>query len=113
MSFQRGEVYLVDLEPTRGKEIQKKRLAVIVSNNVINTESSIVIICPITDATGKNSPIHIAIDRNEGGLKKLSVAHCAQIRAVDKERLMQKNGNLTAQKMKEIDAGIKLALSLS
>jgi mRNA interferase MazF len=113
MGVQRGEVYLVDLEPTRGKEIQKKRLAVIVSNNVANVESSVVVICPITDATGKNSPIHIPIDRNEGGLKKLSVAHCLQIRAVDKERLIQKNGNLTAQKMKEIDSGIKLALSLN
>ena len=105
--FQKGDVYLVCLDPTIGAEIKKSRPAVILSNNIININSPIVIVCPITDSTGKTSPVHILINKNEGGLTKESVANCVQIRAVDKSRLYQKIGNLSAQKMSEIEKGIK------
>jgi mRNA interferase MazF len=110
MSFQKGEVHLVNLDPTVGSEIKKSRPAVIVSNNIININSPLVVICPITDSTGKTSPIHILINKKEGGVDKESVANCAQIRAVDKNRLYEKIGNLSAQKMGEIEKGIKYVL---
>ncbi len=110
MNFQKGEIYWVNLDPTVGAEIQKMRPGVIVSNNVINASSPIVIVCPITDSTGKNSPIHILIEKNEGGLKKESIAHCGQIRTVDQSRLYEKIGNLSSQRMKEIETGIKYVL---
>lgn len=112
MAFQRGEVYSVDLNPTVGGEIQKHRPAVVVSSNPFNAAASIVVICPITDATGKTSPIHIAVLRGEGGLQKDSVVHCGQLRAVDASRFDNKLGNLPAEKMREIDKGLKLVLSL-
>ena len=106
MSFQKGEVHLVNLDPTIGSEIKKIRPAVIVSNNVININSPVVVICPITDSTGKTSPIHVLIKEKEGGLKKESVANCLQIRCIDQSRLYEKIGNLSAQKMSEIEKGI-------
>jgi mRNA interferase MazF len=108
--FEKGEVHSVDLEPTVGGEIKKPRPAVIVSNNVLNTSYPVVVVCPITDSTGKKSPIHILLAEKEGGLKKESVVHCGQIRTVDKGRLLEKIGNLSAEKMREIEIGIKHVL---
>lgn len=110
MNFQKGEVHLVDLEPTRGGEMQKVRPAVIVSNNVISNSSAIVIVCPITDSTGKKSPIHVLVPEKEGGLVKESVVHCGQIRAIDKLRLFQKLGHLSAETMRQVETGIKYVL---
>lgn len=110
MSFQKGEVFWVNLDPTEGAEIKKKRPAVIISNNVINANSPLIVVCPITDSTGKKSPIHILIEKGEGGLTKDSIAHCGQIRTVDKSRLYEKIGNLNSKKMAEIESGIKLVL---
>jgi mRNA interferase MazF len=110
MNFQKGEVHLVDLEPTRGGEMQKTRPAVIVSNNVINGVGAMVVVCPITDSTGKKSPIHILVPEKEGGLTKESVVHCAQIRAVDRLRLYEKLGHLSADTMRQVETGIKYVL---
>ncbi len=110
MTYQKGEVYMVDFNPTRGEEINKIRPAVIVSNNVINTNYPTVVVCPITDATGKTSPIHIGLNKGEGGLTKESVALCTQIRSVTTERLYEKIGNLSAEKMLAIGSGIKYVL---
>lgn len=110
MSFQKGEIYWTNLDPTEGAEIQKKRPAVIVSNNVLNASSPVVVICPITDSTGKKSPIHILIEKGEGGLTKESIAHCGQVRTVDQSRLLEKIGNLNSKKMTEIGDGLKYVL---
>ncbi len=84
--FQKGEVYWVNLDPTIGSEMRKLRPTVIVSNNVINAHSPVVVVCPITDSTGKKSPIHIVISKKEIALQKESVVHCGQIRAIDASR---------------------------
>ena len=108
----RGEVYSVNLDITMGGEIRKTRPAVIISSNLLIDQMSTVVVCPITDATGKKSRIHVLINRGEAGLSKDSVAHCAQIRSVDKGRLNAKIGNLSPAKMKEIDMGLREALGL-
>ena len=102
----RGEVYYVDLNPTQGSEIRKNRPCVVVSNNAINFHAAVIIICPITEATGKHSPIHIPIPDGEGGLTKPSIAHCGQLRAIDKSRLGNKAGELSDVTMREITIGI-------
>ena len=111
----RGEVYYADLEPTVGSEMKKTRPCVIVSNDSINFNSSVVIVCPITDAYNKRktSPIHILIPMGEGGLVKDSVVHCGQIRAIDKSRLNAKPiGGLDDEKMGKITEGIAHATDI-
>src|ERR1041385_4347201 len=99
MEIKRGEVYMVELSPTKGSELKDPHPVVIVSTEAINKKSSVVIICPITDASGKNSPIHIPIEEGDGGLKKDSIVHCGQIRSIDKERIGKKLGELDRYKM--------------
>jgi mRNA interferase MazF len=108
----RGDVYYVDLEPTEGHEMKKTRPCVVVSNNAINFHASVLIVCPITDSTGKYSPIHVAIPAKEGGLTKPSIAHCGQLRAIDKLRLGNKTGQLSDTTMSEITTGIAHAMDV-
>jgi mRNA interferase MazF len=108
----RGEVYYIDLEPTKGSEMKKERPCVIVSSNSINFNASIIIVCPITDAYGKNSPIHIPIPETEGGLTKKSTVHCGQIRAIDKTRLGKRSGDLSDGTMNEITKGIAFSMDV-
>lgn len=111
----RGEVYIADLEPVQGSEMQKKRPCVVVSSDSINFNASVIIICPITDAYGKakTSPIHIAVSPPEGGLTKDSIIHCGQIRAVDKSRLDNiAIGGLTEETMIKVTEGIAHAAGI-
>ena len=108
----RGEIYYADLDPTVGSEMQKIRPAVVVSNDVINENSSVVVVCPITDATGKGGRYHIYLPKGEGGLTKDSIAHCGQVRAIDKIRLKNKLGTLRKDSLDEVNKGLRIVLSV-
>ncbi len=112
-SVQRGEVYIVKPDPSIGKEIQKKRMCVIVSSNILNATAGLAIVCPITEGMGKQADlIHIAILKGEGGSTKDCIVLCEQVKAVDEERLIEKRGNLSAGIMHKIDNGLRQVLSL-
>jgi mRNA interferase MazF len=108
----RGEIYDVKLDPTEGREIKKSRPSIVISSNAINKSADVVIVCPVTNPLGKGSPIHVLIPRGEAGLTKESIAHCGQIRAVDKIRLGGKYGSLSEERMKAVDEGLRNALNL-
>ena len=110
---QRGEVYSVKPDPSVGKEILKTRPCVIVSANIFNSASELVVVCPITE--GVNLPadlIHITVAKGEGGCTKDSIVLCDQVKAVDQGRLMEKRGHLNAETMQRIDKGLKSILTL-
>ncbi len=87
----RFEVWLVNLDPTIGSEIQKTRPAVIVSPDELNKHLRTVIVVPLT--TGKTYPFRIAT--KVAG--KPGVAAVDQIRTVDKQRLVKKVGAVSGQ----------------
>jgi len=111
----RGDIYLVNLDPTIGKEISKARPAVIIQNDIGNRFSPVTIIAPISSVKEitKPLPIMIFIKKGEGGLTEDSYIDCGQIRTIDKEkRLITKYGSLDKSKMFEIDKALKISLSL-
>lgn len=113
MDILRGEVYHIDLEPTKGQEMKKShRPCVVVSNNIINEKTPVIIICPITDSYNKFSPIHIEIPNGEGGLTKKSVVHCGQVRAIDKLRMGSKLGILNSNIMQQVSDGLRQVMRL-
>ena len=83
----RFEVYLVDLDPTRGSEIQKLRPALVLSPNEMNKYLRTVIIAPMT-TKGRNFPTRVEF--SFGG-KDGQIA-LDQIRSVDKSRLVKHLG---------------------
>ena len=90
-SVQRGEVYLVTLNPTRGREIRKTRPCVIVSPDDLNARLGTFIVAPLT--TGSHPyPFRVAC-RFEG---KDGHVVLDQVRTIDRERLGKRLGVLTA-----------------
>jgi len=111
MTIRRGEVYQVELSPRVGAELKDPHPAAVISNNAINDAAAVVILCLITSGP-RPSPIHIPLHMGEAGLTKDCIAHCGQIRAVDKQRLKAKWGDLSQKTMESIEKGLKLAMSL-
>ena len=109
----RGEIYLVDFEPTRGAEIKKIRPSVIIQNNVGNYVSDTTIVAPITSKF-KNDiyPIEVLVRAPEGGLDLDSVVRLDQIRTVDKARLLQKLGKFSPTTIAKIGHALLISLGL-
>jgi mRNA interferase MazF len=112
----RGDVYQADLEPTKDSEQAGCRPVVIVSRNSINRSSPVVVVVPVTTYISKRKiyPSHCFIKANtNNGLSVDSIVKCEQIRAITKSRLSRKWGTLDADNLTEIDAALKITLSLS
>jgi len=88
----RGHVYLVWLDPTRGREIKKTRPCVVVSPDELNTYMQTHIVAPLT--TGSHSyPFRVACKfQGKSGHVVLD-----QIRTVDRSRLVKRLGRLSPQ----------------
>jgi mRNA interferase MazF len=92
----RGEVYLVNFDPTVGAEIQKTRPALVVKNDMANRHSPITIVAAITSQVDESLyPTEVLIQPPEGGLSLPSVVLLNQIRSIDKRRLVRRLGVLT------------------
>lgn len=109
----RGEVYLVNFDPSIGAEIRKTRPALIIQNDVGNNYSPIVIVAAITSQFDeKLYPTEVLIKALEGGLEYDSVVLLNQIRSLDKQRLIRCLGSLTQSTMEKVDKAIKISFGL-
>lgn len=87
--LRRGDVCLVELDPTRGTEIRKTRPCVIISPDELNDHLRTVIVAPLTSA-GRPSPFRVSCKfARKDGLVVID-----QIRTVDRERLVKRLGAL-------------------
>ncbi|MDP3093070.1 MAG: type II toxin-antitoxin system PemK/MazF family toxin [Nitrospira sp.] len=86
----RGEVYLIDLDPTRGNEIRKTRPCLIVSPDELNQHLRTVIVAPMTTG-GQAYPWRVRCRfRDRSGFVAAD-----QLRTVDSERLVKRLGRVT------------------
>ncbi|WP_373543375.1 type II toxin-antitoxin system PemK/MazF family toxin [Chamaesiphon sp.] len=109
----RGEIYLVNFDPTIGSEINKTRPALIIQNDLANENSPVTIIAAITSKFDDRSyPTEVRIDPPEGGLKTISVVLLNQIRTIDRQRLIRRIGALGSGKLNEVDRAIQISLGL-
>lgn len=92
----RGEVWLVALDPTIGREIKKTRPAVIVSPNELNDALDTVIVSPMTTGAS-NAPYRVPLVFE--GKRGLIVAE--QLRSVDKQRLVRRVGRVSGKVLLE------------
>jgi mRNA interferase MazF len=107
-SPQRGEVWLVNFDPTLGTEIRKIRPAVVISSNNIGI-LPIKLVAPITDWKDwyVGNLWHIKLVPNpDNGLSKDSSVDTLQLRGVDLQRFIRKLGSLTFEEMNSITTAI-------
>ena len=98
--MKRFEVWLVNLDPTVGSEINKTRPAVIVSPDELNAHLQTAVVVPLT--TGRSYPFRIAT-QIQG---KKGVAAIDQIRTVDRRRLVKKVGTLRGNTAKRVSGAL-------
>ena len=89
-SISRGDIFLVNFDPTIGTEAKKARPGVVVSNDINNAHSPIVSIIAITSNVTKVYSFEVEIFQGVGGLKSSSKVMVNQTRPVDKIRLIKK-----------------------
>ncbi len=112
-SIKRGFVYLIDLNPTIGAEINKVRPVVVVSNNINNQHAETVTVVPITSSKlDKVYPFEVFISKGTANLDKDCKAKANQIRTIDKKRIVSEIGELPGDLMKKLDTAIKIHLYL-
>ena len=115
--MRRGEIRLVDLESVRGAEADKRRPAVIVSNDGANAAAAllgrgVVTVVPVTSATARVYPFQVLLRASDTGLQNDSKAQAEQVRAVAVERLGARVGALPPALMADLDEALRLHLAL-
>ena len=107
-----GEIWLVDFAPKIGDEIDKKRPALIVSNNSIG-RLRLKVVVPITDPSTYAQSWHIRIDPDKtNGLSKISIADCFQIKSISNDRFIKRTGTLSTDDMDDVKLGLAKVLDL-
>jgi mRNA interferase MazF len=105
---------LLDLDPTIGAEIQKKRPAIIVNDDRLG-KLPLKVVVPITDWKDRYeiAPWMVRIEPNSSnGLSKISSADCFQIRSLSQERLIKKLGSVDEITLEEIKEAVRKVLDL-
>lgn len=113
----RGEIRIVDLEPVRGNEANKRRPAVIVSNDRANSVAArlgrgVVTVVPITSKTDAIYPFQVLLASSDTGLGRDSKAQAEQVRTVAVERLGGIVGRVPPEEMRRLDDALRLHLDL-
>jgi mRNA interferase MazF len=108
LSLKRGDIYWVDLAPTVGSEIRKKRPCVLIGATPINNARRTVLVIPLSTSGTPRPPLVIEVEC----LGQKVVAVCDQLRAIDKSRLREPAGTLQPGDLEHIEDGLRRILSL-
>jgi len=108
----RGEVWLADLDPTRGHEQAGRRPVLVVSDDIFNRgPADLVIILPVTSAI-RGIRSHVVIAPPEGGLERRSAILCEAIRSISKGRLVDRWGAVRTRTMLLVEDILRILLRL-
>jgi mRNA interferase MazF len=115
--MRRGEVRLVDLDPVIGSEADKRRPAIVVSNDRANAvaarlDRGVVTVVPITSNVARVYSFQVLLPAINSGLRVDSKAQAEQVRSVSIMRLGPKLGQLPASIMTQLDDALRLHLQL-
>lgn len=113
----RGEIRLTDLDPARTGEANKRRPAVIVSNDRANASAArlgrgVVTIVPVTSNIAHVYPFQVLLDAEDTGLRVDSKAQAEQLRSVSVERIGPVIGRVPARQLAQLDDALRLHLQL-
>jgi mRNA interferase MazF len=113
----RGEIRLVDLDPVRGSEANKRRPGVIVSNEAANATAArlgkgVVTIVPVTTNVDRVYPFQVLLPAAGTGLASDSKAQAEQVRTVAVERVGRRCGRLPPDLVRVLDDALRLHLDL-
>lgn len=113
MLIKRGDIYLADLDPAIGSEQGGIRPILVVQNDYGNLHSRTLICAPITSRMDKtNIPTHVYLDPWDNPVTTESYVLMEQLRTIDRVRLKQRMGRISAQVMPEIEQALRISIGL-
>ncbi|ELZ45922.1 MazF family transcriptional regulator [Halorubrum californiense DSM 19288] len=114
MDVRRGDVVIVDLDPTEGSEQRGTRPCLVVQNDVGNENAPTTIVVPFTTAQrGELYPFEVAVSAAESPLREDSVALCSQVRTVSiRHRIADNVGSVPDARLEEVDEALRYSLGL-
>ena len=108
----RGEVWQIQFSPTRGREREGSRPAMIISVDKFNHgPAELVIAIPVT-RTRREIASHVFVPKGEAGLESDSYITVEAVRSVSKERLLGYRGDLTYPRIEEVEQILRVLLKL-
>jgi mRNA interferase MazF len=115
--MRRGDIHSVDLDPARGSEANKRRPAVIVSNDAANATAGrlgrgVITVVPVTSNVDRVYPFQVLLPGAETGLGRDSKAQAEQVRSIALERVGERLGVVPNGIMLDIDEALRLHLGL-
>ena len=112
--LRRGDVVHVRLDPVTGSEQVGERPGVVISPDVINELSPVILIAPITSRkTERIYPFEALIEPPQGGLRERSKVLLMQVRALDRRRISPSHGSLTPETMERVNAALAVAIGFT
>jgi mRNA interferase MazF len=115
--MRRGDIHSVDLDPARGSEANKRRPAVIVSNDAANATAGrlghgVITVVPVTSNIERVYPFQVLLPAAVTGLDRDSKARAEQVRSIAVERVGERLGVVSNAIMLEVDDALRLHLGL-
>ena len=109
----RGDIYLADLNPSRGSEQAGVRPVILVQRKNLDRFTRTVVVIPVTTNLRRAQiPGTVLIAAGEGGLSQESVALCYQIVVIDRQRLQRQLGTLSTVYLQRLGEAIRYTLDL-
>jgi mRNA interferase MazF len=110
--IRRGDIVLVDYEPARAGEANKKRPSVVVTNNQANLHGTNVVVIPLSSNTATVYPFQLLLPLERTDLDFESKAQVELLRSVSVSRIGRPLGYIPTDLMLELDERIRLHLGL-
>ena len=108
----RGEIWVVNLNPTRGHEQAGIRPALVVSADGFNRgRANLVIVVPLT-STARGVPLHVQVDPPEGGVRETSYVMCEAVRSISSDRLERAWGAVSPSTLATVEDRLRVVLDL-
>ncbi|WP_415380019.1 type II toxin-antitoxin system PemK/MazF family toxin [Halosimplex sp. TS25] len=114
LHVRRGDIVIVELDPTRGSEQRGTRPCLVVQNDVGNENAPTTIVAPFTTSYGNQRyPFEVLVSADECALREDSVVLCSQLRTVSiEERIAEVIGSIPDEQVDEVDTALEYSLGL-
>ncbi len=108
----RGEVWLANLNPTRGHEQAGVRPCLVVSTDAFNLgPAELVVVAPLT-TRDRGIPLQVPVDAGEAGLRERSFVKCEDVRSIARDRLSSRLGSVTPATLDLVADRLRILLEL-
>lgn len=108
----RGEIWLADLNPVRGREQAGMRPCLVISVDPFNqSPAGLVIVLPVT-SKNKGIRSHVEVLPPEGGVREASYVKCEDVRSISTEQLVSRWGRIRPDTLQLVEDRLRILMGL-